>query len=135
MTAPLAHETWFVEDIVAADWSNVTETVTLAALIGAVVVALLWRFAGTLWPGVDIPFLGRLAPYMPFVVRIHLAVSLIGLLSLGFYLSPAMDLQFDLAGVLLGAVMVVVAVLMVAGWHSRAAALLLLARSEEHTSE
>jgi hypothetical protein len=54
-------------------------------------------------------------------------VSLIGLLSLGFYLSPAMDLQADVAGILLGAVMVVVAVLMATGWHTREAAWLLIA--------
>lgn len=64
---------------------------------------------------------------MPFAIRIHLAVSLIGLLSLGFYLSPAMDLQADVAGIALGATMAVVAVLMATGWQTRAAAWLLIA--------
>jgi len=59
-------------------------------------------------------------------VRIHLAVSLVGLLSLGFYLSPAMDLHADAAGLLLGAVMGVVAFGMVTGWRGRAAAALLV---------
>jgi hypothetical protein len=47
------------------------------------------RLLALVFPGVDIPFLARLAPWMPFAVRLHLAVSLIGLLSLGVYLSPA----------------------------------------------
>ena len=64
---------------------------------------------------------------MPFAVRMHLAVSLIGLLSLGVYLSPAMDLEADLAGILLGANMAIVAILMATGWHSREAAWLLIA--------
>jgi hypothetical protein len=64
---------------------------------------------------------------MPFAIRLHLAVSLVGLLSLGFYLSPAMDLQADVAGILLGAVMAIVAIGMAAGWHTRAAAWLLIA--------
>jgi uncharacterized membrane protein YphA (DoxX/SURF4 family) len=79
------------------------------------------------WSGVDLPFFGRMAPWMPFALRIHLAVSLISLLSLGFYLSPAMDLHFDVAGVVLGAVMVVVAIGMATGWHTREAAILLIA--------
>jgi hypothetical protein len=68
-----------------------------------------------------------MAPYMPFALRIHLAVSLISLLSLGVYLSPAMDLEFNVAGVHLGAVMVLTAVSMVAGWHVGAGVWLLVA--------
>jgi uncharacterized membrane protein YphA (DoxX/SURF4 family) len=64
---------------------------------------------------------------MPFALRMHLAVSLISLLSLGFYLSPAMDLRWNVAGVLLGAVMVVTAIGMATGWHTREAAWLLIA--------
>jgi uncharacterized membrane protein YphA (DoxX/SURF4 family) len=64
---------------------------------------------------------------MPFAIRLHLAVSLVGLLSLGFYLSPAMDLQADLAGIVLGAIMALVAIGMAAGWHTREAAWLLIA--------
>jgi hypothetical protein len=74
-----------------------------------------------------VPSLGRLVPYMPFALRLHLAVSLIGLLSLGVFLSPAMDLQADPVGILLGAVMVLVALSMATGRHAREGALLLLA--------
>ncbi len=78
--------------------------------------------------GFDVPFLGRMAPFMPFAIRLHLAVSLVGLLSLGFYLSPAMALQPDIVGILLGAVMAVVAVGLATGFHARwAAALLVIA--------
>ena len=76
--------------------------------------------------GVDVPFLARMAPWMPFAVRMHLAVSLIGLLSLGVYLSPAMDLEANLAGILLGANMAIVAILMATGWHTREGAWLLI---------
>jgi hypothetical protein len=85
------------------------------------------RILARRYPGVDIPALARLSPYMPFAIRIHLAVSLLGLLSLGFFLSPAMDLRADIAGIALGAVMAIVAIGMVAGWHARGAAGLLLA--------
>jgi uncharacterized membrane protein YphA (DoxX/SURF4 family) len=57
----------------------------------------------------------------------HLAVSLVGLLSLGVFLSPAMDLQANAIGIALGIVMALVAIGMATGWHTREAALLLIA--------
>jgi hypothetical protein len=64
---------------------------------------------------------------MPFALRLHLAVSLIGLLSMGVYLSPAMDLDGSFGSVLLGAGMVVVAIAMASGYRVREASLLLVA--------
>ena len=124
---PLAHELWFEVDRYPTDWGFAGETTTLLLLAAAVAITVALRIAATFRDGVDVPFLGAMAPYMPFAIRIHLAFSLIGLLSLGVYLSPAMDLQDDVAGILLGAVMVVVAVLMATGWHTREAAWLLIA--------
>jgi hypothetical protein len=127
MAPPLAHETWFDLQEVPTEWGFVTEGATLALLAAAVLVTVVVRLVAARRPGVDVPFLGRMAPWMPFAVRLHLAVSLIGLLSLGVYLSPAMDLEFDIAGVLLGAVMAIVAICMAAGWRTRTAAWLLIA--------
>jgi hypothetical protein len=127
MSFPIAHETWFDHGAYPTDWGFAAETLTLAILAAAVVVTLLVRLIARFWPGVDVPFLGRLVPFMPFAIRLHLAVSMVGLLSLGFYLSPAMDLQADVAGILLGATMAVVAITMATGWQARAGALLLIA--------
>jgi uncharacterized membrane protein YphA (DoxX/SURF4 family) len=124
---PLAHELWFDHAERANDWSFAAETLTLALLAAAVIVTLIVRLVAKAWPGVDVPFLGRMAPWMPFAVRMHLAVSLVGLLSLGVYLSPAMDLEPDVAGILLGVVMALVAIGMATGWHARPAAWLLIA--------
>ena len=97
-------------------------------LLGAAVaVTLAVRVLARYFPGVDIGWLARCAPFMPFAIRLHLAVSLIGLLSLGYYLSPAMDLHANLTGILLGAVMAVVAIGMATGYNARWAAGLLLA--------
>jgi hypothetical protein len=124
---PFAHERWFEFGEYPTDWGFAGETLTLGLLVGAVAVTLLVRVIARFWPGVDVPFLAALVPFMPFAIRLHLTVSLVGLLSLGFYLSPAMDLQADLAGILLGAVMAVVAISMATGWHARAGAALLVA--------
>ena len=102
MSLPLAHETWFTEDDGGFDWSFLFEATTLALLAAALLVAVAVRLINSRWDGVDVRWLAALAPYMPFAVRLHLAVSLVGLLSLGFYLSPAMDLEADVAGILLG---------------------------------
>jgi hypothetical protein len=127
MTMIFSHETWFGPDSFPADWGFAAQTLTLALLAAAVVATLAVRLIASRCPGIDVGWLGRCAPFMPFAVRIHLAVSLVGLLSLGFYLSPAMDLQADATGILLGAVMAVVAIGMATGFHARWAAGLLLA--------
>ena len=124
---PQAHATWFAEDRPGDDSSLATEPLTLGLLAAAVAVTIAVRLVARIRDGITIAPLARLAPYMPFAVRIHLAVSLLGLLSLGSYLSPAMELERNVGGVLLGAMIAVVTVLMATGWHTRVAALLLLA--------
>ncbi len=124
---PFAHETWFDENRFPADWGFAGETLTLVLLAAAVALTVAVRLIARVFPGIDIGWLARCAPFMPFAVRLHLAVSLIGLLSLGVYLSPAMDLQADVTGILLGAVMAVSAIGLATGFHARWAAALLLA--------
>ncbi|MEA2481728.1 MAG: hypothetical protein QOJ07_3650 [Thermoleophilaceae bacterium] len=123
---PLAHETWFEHGRYPLDWGFAFEGRTLALLAAALAVAVAVRALARVVPGVEVPFLARMAPWMPFAIRLHLAMSLIAMLSLGFYLSPAMDLHWNVAGVALGATMVVVAVCMAAGWNTRPAAWLLI---------
>lgn len=124
----LAHETWFVHDDVGADWGFVTETTTLAMLAAAVFATIIVRVIGTrVWSGINIPAIASIVPYLPFVMRMHVGVSLVGLLSLGYYLSPTMPLDWDVVSVLLGGVMLLIAIMMFAGWHTRIAAWLLVA--------
>jgi hypothetical protein len=124
---PFAHETWFQGGHRDLDWSFAGQTATLALLVTVVAITIALRLVSRYWNGVDVPWLGRLAPWMPFAVRMHLAVSLIGLLSLGVYLSPDMDLEANLPGFLLGAQMALVAIGMATGYKTREAALLLIA--------
>src|SRR3712207_6175484 len=63
---------------------------------------------------------------MPFAVRVHLAVALVGLLSAGAYLAPTMNLDLDPGGVALGLVMAASAILLITGWHARVGAALLV---------
>ncbi len=127
MTSPLAHELWFVEDVPDRDWSFATEPATLGLLAVALAVTLAVRLLARLRPGVVLGFPARLVPWMPFAIRVHLAVSLVGLLSAGYYLAPTMELGRTVGGFLLGAVMAVTAVLLLTGWRTRLGAALLVA--------
>ncbi len=127
MPTVFAHETWFTDGAFPLDWSFALQGLTLVLLLGAVGLTVAVRVIGTRWAGADVPFLARLVPWMPFAVRLHLAVSLLGLLSMGVYLSPAMDLEPSVGGIALGATMAAVVVGMATGWHARAAAALLVA--------
>jgi hypothetical protein len=127
MSFPFAHETWFDHGAYPTDWGFAAEKLTLTVLVAALLVTVVVRLTARVLPGVDAPVLGRLAPFMPFAIRIHLAVSMVGLLSLGYYLSPAMDLRANATGIALGAVMALVAITMATGWRARWGALLLIA--------
>ena len=127
MALPFAHETWFDHGSTPPTGASPRRRSRSSYLGAAVLATVLVRLIARVYPGVDVPALGRLAPFMPFAIRLHLAVSMVGLLSLGFYLSPAMDLQADIAGILLGATMAVVAITMATGWRARWGAALLIA--------
>jgi hypothetical protein len=128
MSLPFGHQTWFEDPApFDSDWGFVGEAETVLLLAGVLLLTILVRVASRWWNGVDVPALARMAPYMPFAVRIHLVTCLVALLALGVYLSPAMDLEWDLTGILLGAVMALVAIGMATGYRARSAALLLVA--------
>ena len=123
----LAHETWFVNRIPPPDWGFAFQAATLVLLASALLIALGVRLAARFRGGLDIAWLARMAPFMPFVARIHVAVSLLSLLSLGYYLSPSQHLAKSPAGFALGALMVLTAIGFASGFHTREAAWLLLA--------
>src|SRR5215210_7784179 len=64
-----AHETWFTSGPFPTDWSFAGETLTLVLLSAALAVTLVVRLVAHRFPGVDVPFLSRLAPWMPFAVQ------------------------------------------------------------------
>src|SRR5215211_3441746 len=98
LSLPLAHEKWFVDDPGAfgAGWGFALGAVSLA-LIGAVaLVALVWHVVGGRMPRPELPFLeplGRLAPWIPRLLGIHLGVSLLSLAVRNAYLAPNLSLH------------------------------------------
>jgi hypothetical protein len=133
-TAVYAHAAWFVQGRFLPDWSFALQPLTLVYLALAVSVCVVGRMAGgvgvhglVLRDGVPVPWLARLAPYMPFCVRIHAGLSLIVLTSLGMFLTPAIRLHATPAGYALAALTVTIGTMLIAGWRARVAAWLLLA--------
>lgn len=123
----LAHQLWFVDDVPGKEWSFLWEGRTLLLLALALALTLVVRLLARVRPGLDVPLLARLAPWLPFAVRMHLGIALAGLLSGGFYLAPSMQLDKDVTGWLLGIVMGITAILLVVGWNVRIAAAVLVA--------
>jgi hypothetical protein len=95
---PLAHEKWFVDDPGAfhAHWAFAGTASSLVLIAAVAVVALVWHLVGARLPRPELPFLeplGRLAPWVPRLLGIHLGVSLLSLAVRDAYLAPNLSLE------------------------------------------
>ncbi|HTJ33915.1 MAG TPA: hypothetical protein VL738_11850 [Dactylosporangium sp.] len=102
-TPASAHEKWFVPDAGAypTDWAFVLRPVT-ASLIAAVLLATaLWRYVAVRFlPAPELKalsFLGRIVPYVPRLLAIHLGVSLLAAAVSGHFLTHDLEVG-ELAG-------------------------------------
>lgn len=131
--ALLAHVKWYVEDAeqASAQADFVLAPATLALLAAAVVLALLWRAAASRWlPAPELPmlhWLGKLAPWVPRLLAIHLGVSLLSLAVADAYLAPSLSLEGVPGGSLLALGQALVGVWLVTGVKLRPAAWVVVA--------
>lgn len=127
------HEKWFLDDPAAypTDWSFVAHPLVLLALAGVVLVALLWRWAAVRFlPVPEIGLLrplGRLAPYAPRLLGVHLGISLLALAVSGRFLSWNLELHELPGGPVLALVEGALGVWFISGVRLRPAALSLVA--------
>ncbi len=94
----LAHVKWYVEDPhdPPIDTRLLQEPLVVGLLVGVVVVALVWRLAATRLPRPELRVLeplGRLAPWIPRLLGVHLGVSLLSLAVTNSYLAPHLSLD------------------------------------------
>jgi hypothetical protein len=97
-----AHEKWFVPDPASyrTDWSFVFRPVTLALILAVVAATVLWRFVALRFLGVpELRFLapiGKIVPYVPRLLAIHLGISLLAASVSGHFLTHDLEVG-DLA--------------------------------------
>lgn len=98
-----AHEKWFVPDPAAypTDWAFLARPVTLALVLAVVVATVVWRYVAVrVLPTPELPklgFVGRLVPYVPRLLAIHLGVSLLAAAVSGHFLTHDLNVE-ELAG-------------------------------------
>jgi hypothetical protein len=88
------HETWFEHSTAGHDWTFYLSALPLALTAVVVAVTLAWRAVASRMPRPELGVLrplGRLTPWVPRLLAIHLGVSLLALAATGAFLSPAID--------------------------------------------
>lgn len=94
----LAHEKWFVESPgeYPTDWDFFLTPASLGLVAGAVLLAVAWRLVALRCRAPELPalgFVGRLAPWVPRILGVHLGVSLLALAVTNSYLAPHLTLE------------------------------------------
>ncbi|NTW41796.1 MAG: hypothetical protein HGA44_18265, partial [Cellulomonadaceae bacterium] len=106
-----AHERWFADLADGGDWGFFFSPLPMVLTVVVVAATVAWRVAGGRLPRPELPFLapvGRLTPYIPRLLAIHLGVALLAFAVTGSFLTPSLPLAdvpgHDLAGFLEAAV-------------------------------
>jgi uncharacterized membrane protein YphA (DoxX/SURF4 family) len=125
----LAHERWFVDQSPGGAWDFFFSPLplTLVAVVAAVTVG--WRLVATMVGAPELRVLaplGRLVPWVPRLLGVHLGVSLLALAATGSFLTPAVHDLPGIGGVLVLLAEAAVGIWLVSGYRLRAAAGLLL---------
>ncbi|QNN54082.1 hypothetical protein [Nocardioides mesophilus] len=122
---PGAHERWFVTDVSGGDWSFFFSPLPLLLTAVVVAVTVAWRLVALRLPSPEIGAfarLGRLAPYVPRLLAIHVGVSLLALAATGDFLAHSLPLREVPAGGVVGLVEAGIGVWFITGVRLRAAA-------------
>jgi hypothetical protein len=123
------HETWFEETAASRDWGFVLTPLPLLLCTAVVLVAVAWRLAAVRLPRPELGFLsplGRLTPWVPRLLAIHLGVALLALAATGAFITPANDHLDGPGGTALLLLEAALGVWLVTGWQTRPAAAIVL---------
>lgn len=124
-----AHERWFVPSTPGDDWGFYLSALPLALTAAVVVVAVVWRLLALRVNRPELPVLaplGRLVPWVPRLLGIHLGVALLALAATGSFLTPAVDDLPGPAGSTLLLAEAAIGIWMVTGFRLRPAAAVVL---------
>jgi hypothetical protein len=121
----LAHESWFTSARPPYDWGFATAPQTLALIVGALAITVLWRYAARRLPSPELRFLtplGYFSPWVPRLLAIHAGVSLVALSARGWFLAPSLNLPDDVFGAGVRVAQGLVGVWLISGFRIRWAA-------------
>ncbi|KGM09110.1 hypothetical protein [Cellulomonas bogoriensis] len=121
-----AHAKWFAEGADGGDWGFFLSPLPLAVTAAVVVVTVLWRLVSHRLPRPELPFLtplGRLAPFIPRLVAIHMGVSLLAFSVTGHFLTPSLPLGEVPGGDFAGVVQAAIGIWLITGIRLRIPAL------------
>lgn len=124
------HERWFVESQEAGDWSFFFSPLPLALTAAVALVAVAWRLVALRRDRPELSFLaplGRLVPWVPRLLGIHLGVALLALAATGAFITPSNDHLDGATGTALLLLEAGLGIWLIAGYQVRAAAALVLA--------
>jgi hypothetical protein len=124
------HETWFEHSNAGHEWSFYFSVLPLALTAVMVAVTVAWRAVASRLPRPELGVLrplGRLTPWVPRLLAIHLGVSLLALAATGAFLTPAVDDLDPTWGVALLLFEAALGVWLISGIQVRPAAALVLA--------
>jgi hypothetical protein len=124
------HETWFEHSSAGHDWGFFLSPLPLALTATMLGVAVVWRGAAARLPRPELRVLspvGRLTPWVPRLLAIHLGVALLALAATGAFLTPAVDDLHSVSGSALLLFEAAVGIWLITGFRVRAAAALVLA--------
>ena len=127
---PFLHERWFVEQTPGNDWSFFLSPLPISLTLVMVVVTVACRWAAFRLPAPELAVLaplGRLAPWVPRLLGIHLGVTLLALAASGAFVTPSVDGLAGFTGKGLLLAEAALGVWLVAGYRVRPAAALTLA--------
>ncbi|EYR62814.1 hypothetical protein N866_05045, partial [Actinotalea ferrariae CF5-4] len=121
-----AHARWFADPAAGGDWGFFFSPVPLLLTAAVVAAAVAWRLVARRLPTPELPLLaplGRLAPYVPRLLGIHMGVSLLAYSVTGAFLTPSLPLDEVPGGVFAGVVQAAVGIWLITGARLRVAAL------------
>ena len=121
-----AHERWFVKNTSGGDWDFFFSPLPLALTAAALAVTVAWRLVAGRLPSPELSPLrpiGRLAPYVPRLMAIHLGVSLLTLAATGGFLAHSLSLRDVPAGYAVGLLEGALGVWFITGVRLRPAAI------------
>ena len=127
----LAHVKWYVEDPhhAALDLTLLREPLTIVLIVGTLAFTAGWWLVARRLP-TPLPMLqplGRLAPWVPRILGIHLGVSLLALAVTNAYLAPHLSLDDVPGGSAFALAEGIVGVWLITGVRLRPAALVVIA--------